>query len=173
MPDMQFINGNAVSWNSLYVSMFLPNNTGGRIYGIHSVDISGEKRERPPVYGQNRAARPMGLPEGKYTPPMLKLGFLAHTLEADETAHYDSVITLLKAAAIDGRSYGSVPIYWLIQVAAPNVARMQYELFGCYLTEPGGSWEETAEGLKREAVFQTTYAKTNGGTLYDSSEEFG
>ena len=170
MPDIALINGNAVSWNSLRWNVFLADGSGGRFFGFHSLDFGGEKRERPGVSGQNKAGAPLMLPEGKYTPPNPKIGWLAHAADANSFAPYESFTQMLARGAPDGVSYGDTVMYWQLQVIS-QVATILYEWFNVVVTEPGGSWEEGAEGLKLEMGFTCLRFKRNGNTLYNSSEE--
>lgn len=167
--DTRYINGNPVSFNSIRFSIWTPGGNGGRIFGFQNIDFGGEKRERPFIYGQSKSMGPIALAEGKYTPPNPKVTFLAHTLDADQTAPFDGLINMLARESDNGHNYGNVPMYWLLQVNA--AIRAKYEWFDVYLTEPGGSWSESDDALKREVGFTCRRFKENGHTLYDSSEE--
>jgi hypothetical protein len=172
MGDVAYINKNLVSWADLRWWIGLPDlgNAGKRFYGFHSIDFGSQKRERPPQWGQNRSQAPIGLPSGKYTPPNPKVGFLAHALDADATAPFDSLITTLMQASEDGRSYGNVRMNWTLQVINRGIYA-QYDWFDVYIVGDNGAWEESPDGLKREIECTCTRFRTNGGTLYDSSEE--
>jgi len=173
MSDVAYLNRNLVSWADLRFYVELPDlgpSMGGRIYGFHSLDFGSQKRERTPGYGQNRSQAPMGLSAGKYTPPNPKIGFLAHASDADSRAPFDSYISMLMAAADDGRSYGNVRMNWILQVVN-DVIYAEYCWYDVYVVGDNASWEETAEGLKVEVEHTCTRFKKNGGTLYDSSEE--
>jgi hypothetical protein len=171
--DPAYINGNLVSWSDLIWLVSYPDlgNFQRRFFGFRAIDFGSEKRERPPQYGQNRAAAPIGLPAGKYTPPAPKITFHAHTMDADERAPYDSFIEALRKAAPDGNSYGNVRMNWQLQVNN-NRIYTEYNWYDLYIVENNASWEETAEGLFKEVGFQSTRFNTNGATLYDSSEEY-
>lgn len=173
MPlDTAYINGNAVSWGNLLWRVTLPDmgGMGGRLFGFYSFDFGGEKRDRKHVYAQSEDEAPIALSAGQYIPPFPKVGFLAHTLDADETAPYTSLITLLSRGAPDGISYGDVRMYWLLQVNS-GVMRGRYEWFDVYLTEPSASWEPGQDGLKREVGFACLRHRVNGKTLYRSTPQ--
>lgn len=170
--DVAYLNRNAISWGHLLFRITLPDvgNAGGRLFGFHSLDFGGQKRDRQHIYGQNEAQAPMAVSNGKYVPPFPKLGFWAHSLDASETAPFDSLISLLKKGAVDGRSYGEVRMNWLLQVDAKGL-EASYEWLDVYMTEDGGQWTNEDEGLKREATFICTRFYTNGGTLFNSTYE--
>jgi hypothetical protein len=174
--DLAYINRNLVSWADLRWLVTLPDfgNRGGRLFGFHSLAFGGEKRERPPQWGQNRSQAPIGLPSGKYTPPNPKIGWLAHAADADSFAPYTSFNTLLRSGAPQGPSglysIGNVRMNWTLQVLN-NGVYVQYAWYDVYLVGKEGTWEETAEGLKLEEEFTCTRFITNDTTLYDSTEE--
>lgn len=172
MGDVAYINKSLVSWSDLKWIVSLPDLGGAqsRFYGFKSLDFGGQKRERPPQYGQNRAQAPLGLAKGKYTPPNPKVAFHAHALDADQTAPFDSFLEFVRRGAPDGNSYGDVRMNWLLQVDNPGVFT-EYNWYDVYIVGDSGSWEESPEGLIREVEFTCTRFKTNGATLYDSSEE--
>lgn len=172
MGDVAYINKSLVSWSDLKWIVSLPDLGGAQspFYGFKSLDFGGQKRERPPQYGQNRAQAPLGLAKGKYTPPNPKVAFHAHALDADQTAPFDSFLEFVRRGAPDGNSYGDVRMNWLLQVDNPGVFT-EYNWYDVYIVGDSGSWEESPEGLIREVEFTCTRFKTNGATLYDSSEE--
>jgi hypothetical protein len=176
MSDPAYINRNLVSWADLRWLISLPDfgNRTSRFFGFHSIAFGSEKRERPPQYGQNRSQAPIGLPSGKYTPPAPKIGWLAHAADADSFAPYESFNSMLRSVAPRGPSglfsIGNVRMNWTLQVLN-NGIYIEYAWYDIYLVGKDGSWEETAEGLKLEQEFQSTRARTNDTTLYDSTEE--
>lgn len=175
MSDVMYLNQNAVSWNHLRFTISRPD-TGvvWRCYGFHSLDFGGEKRERALVYGQNLAQAPLAISAGKYTPPSPKVGFLVHSLEADDTAPFDSYLEMLAVGNPVGpsgfQSYGDTRTNWNLQIVNRQI-NIMYQWFGVHATEVGGSWEETAEGLKREVSHMCMRFAINGKTVYDSSQE--
>jgi hypothetical protein len=171
MSDVVYINKHAFSWGDLKWIVTLPDiNAQSRFYGFKSIALGAEKRERPHIYGQNRSQAPMALPKGKYTPPSPKITWHAHASDADSRAPYEAYLEFLKKAAPDGRSFGEVRQHWILQVDNPG-AFSEYVWHDVFITSNDASWEETAEGLLREQEFTCLRFYTNGGTLFDSSEE--
>ena len=172
MGDVAYVNKTLLSWSDLKWIVSLPDLGGQstRFYGFFSIDFGSEKRERPPQWGQNRSQAPIGLPSGKYTPPIPKIGWLAHASDANAQANYQSFIEFLRQAAPDGNSYGDVRMNWLLQVDNAS-AFTEHAWYDVYIVGSNAAWEETAEGLKKEHEFQCTRYKINGATLYNSSEE--
>ena len=169
MSDVQFINGNPYSFNAVRLFIYTMSGRGGRWFGWKAIDFGGEKRDRPPVAGALKSGAALGISEGEYTAPNPKITFVASSLDADNTAYYQSLIDMMSEEAEDGVSYGNTQLYMLLQVNAH--VRSKYEWLNVFLTEPGASWEKGPEGLYRETTFTCARHKVNGKTLYDSSEE--
>ncbi len=174
--DVAYLNQDAVSWAHIKWIVSLPDfgNVGGRYYGFHSLDWGGEKRDRQPVYGQNRSQGPMAFSSGKYGPPNPKIGWLAHALDANSKAPFTSYLELLGSVAPAGpsglKSYGNIRMNWILQVI-DDVINMRYEWRDVYVVGRGGTWEETADGLKAETEHVCKRFIVNGYTMYDSSQE--
>jgi hypothetical protein len=166
--DVAYVNGTLFSWKHLIWVVELPDSgLGGRFFGFRALSHGGQKRERPPQYGQSGSGAPIGLPEGKYTPPQPKVTWLAHAGDANGKAPFTSYLTLLMQ---QNRSYGDVRQNWKLIVDHPKMGGI-YEWFDVYLTEENGDWEEGPEGLLLEKGFQCTRMYTNGGSLFTQVNE--
>ena len=171
MPDTARLNQNVVSFASLrFIVQCVGTSLGGRFYGFSSFQMGDETRERTPAYGQSRSRAPIAFPSGKYVPGEPKIKWLQHSAAADEGSGFESFMSMLKAAAPDGRSYGNVEMYWQLHVTEGGIYTL-YEWEGVYVKGKTGNFEENAEGLFEEWAYQYLRHRVNGGTLYDSSEE--
>jgi len=172
MADIALINGTAISWGDLIWTVQLPDlqGTEQRFYGFSKISFGEEKRERPPVWGQNRSQAPMALPAGQYTPPTPSITWIASSADADSKANFTSYIEFLRRAAPDGRSYGNVRQNWILQVDNPG-SRVIYAWQHVVITGGSADWEATAEALKREMTFGCLRFSINGATMYDSTQE--
>jgi hypothetical protein len=169
MSDLVYINGNPFNFNAVRLYIYTLSGAGGRWYGWKNIDFGGEKRERAAVPGALKSGAAYGITEGDYTAPNPKITFVASSADADRTAPFDSLTTMMANESPDGRSYGNTQLYMLLQVIAQQ--RAKYEWLNVFLTEPGASWEKGPEGLFREVGFTCARHKVNGNTLYDSTEE--
>ena len=175
MSDTAVFNGVLISWQHMawHVQMLRPSDmtlvAQHRFFGFSEFDHGENLRDRPVQHAANPSGAPYGIPAGKYTPPFPKVTFFTTAADADVTAPYTSFMEALKQAAPDQRSYGDVPMNWLLQINAPRL-KVKYEWLGVYLTNEGRPWAEGPDALKTQFAFTCMRYMVNGGTLFNSEQ---
>jgi len=154
--DLQFVNGNQISWGSATAKV-----DGETFYGFTSVSYS-DKRERVKAYGMGRHHAPRGRSRGKYTvDPVKVVGWRA------------SVAALRKGLASkakDGKSYGDVEFQFVLTYVESDESPITVVIERCVWVSSNVTDEEAPENLKEEIELDAMLIRRDGLVLFDSSE---
>lgn len=145
-----------MSWGSLVLKV-----NGERFYGFTAVN-DGQKRERVLAYGMGRHHAPTAKSAGKYTPDPVKITGWKSSIQAVRKA--------LAALASDGVSYGNVTFQMVLQAVEPGEEPITKEYIDCTIQAESTGHEENPDPLKEDVEILCRYIRTNGLTLFDSSE---
>jgi hypothetical protein len=156
MSDDLRVNGNLIAWGSHILKI-----NGNRWFGITGISWD-QKRERAYGWGMARSHAPSGRTPGKYTPGALKTTLWKHTAGA--------LRAYLASLVEDGRSYGNAEVPIFLQYVEGSKT-FTYEFEEATTVGENCSDEENADPNKEEWEWSLMRIRSDGLTLYDSSEE--
>ncbi len=151
MPDVVRVNDKTFSYQSTRTKI-----DGELFEGISAMSFD-EKLETAYVYGQRRSGAPIAQTSGKYTPPELKVTFLEESANA--------LIATLSARSLDA-SYGGVPFVLAFQGFEVGLPPFLLVAGSCRITGHSGSYQDGADGLKKDLIIKPLTFAINGVTLY-------